>query len=63
MATNEETIKPGYKSTEFYLSVIASVGLFYGIYVGFIPRELGATLITAILGLYGIERTLIKKEV
>jgi len=62
MAINIPEIKPGVKSTEFLLSIIGIVLILYGMYVGFVPQELGMTLITTILGLYGIQRTLLKKE-
>jgi len=62
MAINIPEIKAGSKTTEFLLTILATIGLFYGMYVGFVPNELGLTLITALLGLYGIERAMVKKE-
>ncbi len=60
MAINIPEIKDGNKTTEFLLSIVAGIGLLAGMYYGFVPKELGITLITAILGLYGLERTALK---
>lgn len=59
---NLPEIKNGIGTTEFLISIIAVIAMLYGMFVGFVPQELGLTLISAILGLYGIERTLLKKE-
>jgi len=55
-------IKSGIKTSEFYLSILAVIGLLAGIFYGFVPAELGYTLVTAILGAYGIERTVLKNK-
>ena len=54
------SIKSGIKTSEFYLSILAVFGLLAGIFYGFVPPELGYALITAILGVYGLERTILK---
>jgi uncharacterized membrane protein HdeD (DUF308 family) len=53
-------MKPGIKTTEFWLSVIAIVGMFVPTLLGFLSPELAAVVSAIIVGAYSIARGIAK---
>lgn len=61
-AKKMDGLTPGYKTTEFYLTLLTNIVTIVGTLKGVIPEHIGATIIAAANGLYGVLRTFAKKE-
>lgn len=55
-----EGLKAGWKTTEFWLSILTIVGMIWSAVQGFIPADLVAKLIPAVVMVYGIGRAIVK---
>lgn len=51
-----DTTKPGYKTTEFWISIVAAV---FGIFN--LPPEQAAILVTAVASVYTVGRSIVKR--
>lgn len=54
-------MKSGWKTSEFWLTSLASVSGFIGQYGGMIPNPWGVVISTVVTATYTIARTLVKK--
>ena len=61
MATKKgEKMKPGWKTTEFWLTVLSNLAVVVGALEGVIPAEKMAIIIAVINGVYGVVRATTK---
>ena len=53
-------MRPGYKTTEFWLTILSNLSTIIGALTGVIPPEKAAIIIAAINAIYGFLRTVTK---
>lgn len=61
MSETTAGIKPGYKTTEFWLTVLTNLLTITQALQGVIPVEKAAIIVAAINGVYGVVRAIAKK--
>lgn len=57
---DQTTQKPGYKTTEFYFSLLTTLGTVVASLSGVIPPALAAQIATGITAIYTIGRSIVK---
>lgn len=62
MEENKPIVKPGYKTTEFWMSVLASASGLIGQIQGSIPEPWGVVAATIITAAYTVARAIAKKS-
>lgn len=55
-----DAVKPGYKSTEFWVAVFVKGFTLFLAVKGFIPADLAAKIVLVSSAIYGLGRTLVK---
>ena len=55
-----EGLKAGWKTTEFWLSILTIVGMIWSAIQGFIPADLVAKVAPIVVMVYGIGRAIVK---
>lgn len=55
------TIKPGYKTTEFWLTTLTNISAIVGSLNGLISPDLAAIIVAVANGIYGVVRAIAKK--
>lgn len=58
----DSTVKPGYKTTEFWLTVITNIVTVIGAIKGLIPANVATIALTVLNAIYGVIRTLAKSN-
>lgn len=58
----DSTIKPGWKTTEFWLSLLSQGVTLIGALKGIIPADKAAMIMAVISGIYGIVRAVTKSN-
>lgn len=58
--TDTSGVKPGIRTTEFALTIIANLFTIFLTFKGMLPPTVAAVVIAAINGIYGIGRSIIK---
>ena len=53
--------KAGYKTTEFYITVVSNLLGVFGVVKGMIPADTAAVILAVLNGLYGVLRALQKQ--
>lgn len=59
-AKRMDTNKPGYKTTEFYLTLLTNVVAIVGAMKGIIPDQVATIIVASANGIYGIVRAITK---
>ena len=60
MLIQDNQVKPGYKTTEFYLTLAANVAGLLGTLSNILPAKWGAITMALSTGLYALSRGLVK---
>lgn len=58
----DENKKPGWKTTEFYMTLLTNIITVVGTLKNIIPADTAAVIIAVANGIYGVLRTVAKKE-
>lgn len=61
MSEDAKVVKPGWKTTEFWLTALAEIGTLIGALRGVIPAETAGIIIAIQTAIYNILRTIAKK--